>query len=102
MEKTVRRSFIRTWIGKKYRIGNVSLCEKKGYSCLCMWTTLNWLGKKQHIDPMWKVLMQQVELGEPTTQRECATSKDIVDNHRKMFESRICAGARKSTLFMEI
>ena len=52
---------------------------------------------------MWKVLNKEVDLGEPTsfldhaylecTQRECETSKDIVDNHRTMFESRISAGA---------
>ena len=60
-------------------------------------------GKKQNIDPMWKVLMKQVDLGEPTsfldhvylgcTQRECETSRDIVDIYKNMFESRISAGA---------
>ena len=60
-------------------------------------------GKKQYIDPMWKVLDKEVDLGEQTsfldhvylgcTQRQCETSKDIVDNHRTMFESRISAGA---------
>ena len=54
-------------------------------------------------DPMWKVLMNVVDLGEPTsclghvhlecTQRECETSKDIVGNYRDMFESKISAGA---------
>ena len=58
-------------------------------------------GKKQHIDPMWKVLNKEVDLGEPTafldhvnlgcTQRQCEISKDIVDNYRTMFESRISA-----------
>ena len=62
-------------------------------------------GKKQNIDPMWKVLNKDVDLGEPTsfldhvylgcTQRECQTSKDIVDNYRSMFESRISAGAKE-------
>ena len=42
-------------------------------------------GKKQNIDPMWKVLLKEVDFGEPTfflnhvylvcTQRECPTSK---------------------------
>ena len=60
-------------------------------------------GKKQNIDPMWKVLMEEVELGEPTsfldhvylgcTRRQCEISKDIVDNYRTMFESMISAGA---------
>ena len=53
-------------------------------------------GKKQNIDPMWKVLNKEVDLGEPTsfldcvylgcTQRQCEISKDIVDNYRTMFE----------------
>ena len=60
-------------------------------------------GKKQNIDPMWKVPNKEVDLGEPTsfldhvylvcTQRHCEISKDIVDNYRAMFESRISAGA---------
>ena len=47
-------------------------------------------GKKQNIDPMWKLLKKEVDLGEPTsfldhvflgcTQRQFETSKDIVDN----------------------
>ena len=52
---------------------------------------------------MWKVLNKEVDLGEPKsfldhvflgcTQRQCEISKDIVDNNRIMFESRISAGA---------
>ena len=59
-------------------------------------------GKKQNIDPMWKVLNKEVDLEEPTsfldhvylgcTQRQCEISKDIVDNYKAMFESRISAG----------
>ena len=59
-------------------------------------------GKKQYIDPMWKVLNKEVDLGEPKsfldhvylgcTQRQCEISKDIVDSNRTMFESRISAG----------
>ena len=51
---------------------------------------------------MWKLLNKEVDLGEPTsfldhvylgcTQRQCEVSKDIVDNYRTMFESRISAG----------
>ena len=58
-------------------------------------------GKKQNIDPMWKLLEKEVDLPEPTsfldhvylgcTQRQCQISKDIVDNYRTMFESRISA-----------
>ena len=59
--------------------------------------------KKQNINPMWKVRNKELDLGEPTssldhenlvcTQRKCEISKDIVDNYRTMFESRISAGA---------
>ena len=58
-------------------------------------------GKKQNINPLWKVLNKEVDLGEPTsfpdhvylgcTQRQGEISKDIVDNYRTMFESRISA-----------
>ena len=58
--------------------------------------------KKQNIDPMWKVFNKQVHLGESAsfldhvylgyTQRQCETMKDIIDNYRSMFESRISAG----------
>ena len=52
-------------------------------------------GKKQNLDPVWKILMKKVYLGEPTsfldhvylgcTQRECKISKDIVDNYIDLF-----------------
>ena len=57
-------------------------------------------GKQQNINPMWKVLNKEVDLGEPTsfldhvylgcTQRQCVISKDFVDNYRS-HESRISA-----------
>ena len=66
-------------------------------------------GKKQNLDPMWKLLNKEVDLGEPTsfldhlylgcTQRQCENSKDIVDNYRTMFESRISAGRAEKLPF---
>ena len=60
-------------------------------------------GKKQINNPIWKVLNKEVYLEEPTsffdheylgcTQRQGEISKDVVDNFRTMFESRISAGA---------
>ena len=68
-------------------------------------------GKKQNLDPMWKVLNKEVDLGEPTsfldhvymgcTQRECERSKDIVDNYRTLFESRISAGGLEKLPFLQ-
>ena len=64
---------------------------------------IKFAGKKQNIDPVWKGLKKEVDLGEPTsfldhenlgcTQRQCEISKDTVDNYRTMFESRISAQA---------
>ena len=66
-------------------------------------------GKKPNLDPMWKVLNKEVDLGEPTsfmdhvylgcTQRQCEINKDIVDNYRTMFESRISAGRTEKLPF---
>ena len=60
-------------------------------------------GEKQNINPTWKLLMKDVDLGEPAsfldhvylgcTHRECQISKDIVDNYKSTFESRISAEA---------
>ena len=53
-----------------------------------------------------KVLNKEVDLGEPTslldhvflgfTQRQSEISKDIVDNYRAMFESRISAAGTET------
>ena len=68
-------------------------------------------GKIQNIHPMWKLLNKEVDLGEPTsflhhknltyTQRQCEISKDIVDNYRSMFESRISAGGTAKLPYSE-
>ena len=62
-------------------------------------------GKTENTEPTWKILMKDVDLGEPTsfldlvclgcTQRECQISKDVVANYRDMLESRISAGAEE-------
>ena len=40
--------------------------REKGFSYLCMWMSSNWL-ERIDIDPMWKVLSKEVDLGEPTS-----------------------------------
>ena len=62
-------------------------------------------GKTQNLDPMWKILLKDVDLGEPTsfldhvylgcTQRECKTREDIANNYRDLFESRMSAWSEK-------
>ena len=68
-------------------------------------------GKKENIDPMWKLLNKEVDLGEPTsfpdhenlgrTQRQCEISKDIVDNYRTVFESLTSAGRTEKLPYSE-
>ena len=91
----------------KFQMVNVFFVhrEKRDYSLSVHVNDIKLAGKKQNIDPMWKVLMKDVDLGEPTsfldhvylgcTQRECETSKDIVDSYRNMFEYKISAGAKE-------
>ena len=66
-------------------------------------------GMKQNIDPMWKVLNKEIDLGEPTSfldhvylgciQRQCEIAMIFVDNYRNMFESRISAGGTEKLPF---
>ena len=68
-------------------------------------------GKKQNLDPMLNIFMKEVDLGDPTsildhvyfgsTHRECKTSKDIADNYRDLFKSRMSAGAKEKLLYSE-
>ena len=86
--------------GRKFQIGNVSLyIVKKGLFLSVYVDDIKLAGKKKNMNPMWKALNKEVDLGEPTsfldhvylgcTQRKCEMSKDIVDNYRTMFEPRI-------------
>ena len=92
--------------GRKFQIGNVSwYIIEKGLFLSVYVDDIQLAGKKQNLDPMWKLLNKEVDLGEPTsfldhvylgcTQRQCEISNDIVDNYRTMFESRISAGREK-------
>ena len=88
--------------GRKFQIGNVSSF---------IVSDIKLAGKKHNIDPMWKVLNKEVDLGEPTsfldhvylgcTQRQCEVSQNIVDNYRTMFESRISAGGLEKLPFSQ-
>ena len=84
--------------------------EKELFLSVCV-DDIKLAGKKQNIDPMWKILNKEVDLGEPTsflkhvylgcTQRECQISKDIVDNNRTMFDSRISAEGTEKLPYSE-
>ena len=86
--------------------------REKGFFLSVYVDDMKLAGKKQNLDPMWKVLDKEVDLGEPTsfldhvylgcTQRQCETSKDIVDNYRTMFESRYFRGENRKNHTLKI
>ena len=97
----LRKSYWST-VGRRFPIGNAySYSVEKGLFLSVYVDDIKLAGKNQNIDPMWKVLNKEVDLGKPTsfldhvflgcTQRQCEISKDIVDNYRAMFESRFSA-----------
>ena len=67
---------------------------------------INMAGKKQNMALMWKKLMKNVDIDEPTsfldhvylgcTQRECKPNETIIAQYTKMFGSRISAGATET------
>ena len=105
----LRRSY-RSMAGRKFQNWECLFVHReKGLFLSVYVDDIKLAGKKQNIDPMWKLLKKEVDLEEPTsfldhvylgcTQRQCEISKDIVDNYRTMFESRISAGRTEKLPF---
>ena len=94
-------------LGEGFQLGMLIRTPWKRVVLICVrgWHQIGW--KETNIDPMWKVLNKEVDLGEPTffldhvylgcIQRQCEISKDFVDNYRTMFESRISARATEKS-----
>ena len=69
-------------------------------------------GKKQNLALMWKKLMKNVDIEEPTsfldhvylgcTQGECKPNDTIIEHYKKMFESRISAGTTEKLLMRKL
>ena len=109
MGKAIRENSIGTRLGKSSKLGMPFCKPRKGLFLSVYVDDKKIVGKKQNLDPMWKALNKKVDLGEPTsfldhvclgcTQRECLTNKDIVDNYRNKFESKISAGATEQLIY---
>ena len=94
----LRQSYSST-VGKRFPIENAySYTVKKHYSYLCMCMTSNWLETTKTLIRCGKYSIKKLILGVymGCTQRPWEISKDIVDNYRTMFESRISAGELKN------
>ena len=83
--------------------------REKGLSLSVYVDDIKLVVKKQNIDPMWKLLNKEVDLGEPTsfldhvylgcTQRQCQISKYIVDNSRNHVRiANFRGGSREITI----
>ena len=98
MLKTIFKSSIGTRLGKGFNWECSSVNRARGLFLSVYVDDIKLAGKTENIEPTWKILMKDVDLGEPTsfldhvylggTQRQCEISKDIVDNYRTMFECR--------------
>ena len=103
MGKAIWENPIETWLGENSKLW-MSLCtswKRIILICVCGWHQIGWKETKSWSDV--ETINKEVDLGEPTsfldhvflgcTQRQSEISKDIVDNYKTMFESRISAGA---------
>ena len=92
--------------GRIFRTGSVcSFIVNKAGQFLC--DDIKMAGKKQNVAPMWKRVMKNVDIDEPTsylnhvylgcTQRECKPNQTIIEQYTKMFESRVFGEQQKIT-----
>ena len=87
MGRTVRGSSVGTWMGKSAELG-MSVCSSKLFLSVYV-DEIKMAGKKQYMVFMWKKLMKNVDLDEPTSfldqvylersQRERKPNEIIID-----------------------
>ena len=99
-------------LGKSSKLGLLFRQPRKKTILACVCGRKKWLGRNKTLTQCGKHLRKKsirenqhhsltmsVKLG--YTQRECETSKNIVENYRDMFESRISAGAKERLPYSE-
>ena len=67
MGKAIRESPIATRLGEGFQLGSLIRTPSKGLFLSVYVDDIKLAGKKQNIDPMWKLLNKEVDLGEPTS-----------------------------------
>ena len=103
VRKASRASSFKIRLGKSSKLGMLIRYPIKGLFLSVYLDDIKLAGKEQNISPTWKILMKDGWFGRTNIiprpcifglhSRECQISKDIVDNYRNMFGSRISAGA---------
>ena len=87
--KTIRRTFIGTWVGENSELGMYVLSSETKVIVLSVYVDDNKIaGRKRNRALMWKKLMKNVNLDEPTsfldhaclgcTQRECKSNENTI------------------------
>ena len=100
------RTFFENTVGKSFKLGMFLFVNRsRGLFLSVHVDNIKLAGKTENIQQPWKILMKDVDLGEPTsfldhvylgyTQRECQKSNDVVANFRDMFESMFSGGAKE-------
>ena len=93
----LRKSYWNT-VGKKVLNWECSFVNRaKGLFLSVYVDDIKLASKTENIEPTWKIIMEDVDVGEPTsfldhvyfgcTQGKCQISRDIVANYRNMFDS---------------
>ena len=90
VEKAIRESYIGTWLGKVFNWECFFVNRTTGQFLSVYVDDIKMAGKTENMKSTWKIIMKDVDLGEPTsfldhvhlgcTQRKCQISKDIVAN----------------------
>ena len=66
-ERQFENMSIRTRLVKRFQMGNASSQTKNILFLSVYVDDIKLVGKKQNIDPMWKVLLKHIDLGEPSS-----------------------------------
>ena len=104
--KTIRRSFIRTWMGKVSNWECLFVHRRHWLFLIGTRGRQKMARMKRNMAPMCKNMRKHVDLEEPTsfldhvylecTQRECKPNEIIIEGYTKVFESRMSAGTTKN------
>ena len=108
MGNAIWENSIGTRMGESFPLGVFirTPWERTILVCVGGWHQIGWK-EKQNVNPKWQALKKEkttsfldnVHLG--CAQRQCGISKDIVDNCRTLFESRISAGETEKLPYSE-
>ena len=109
MRRTIKENPIKTWLGEIPNWECLFVHRERGLFLSVHVDDVKLGGKKQNLDPMWKVRNKEVDLGEPTSfldhvylgwrHRQCEISKRYcgqLQNHVRI--ANFCGWSREITI----